>query len=71
MKEMHLHLPWRVRHWKASYLMRHPVRGPKNLLALRGIASLLKTRTAAITAGVAAGAAAVPMALRLRKKSGS
>ena len=71
MKEKHTRLPWRLRHWKAAYLARHPLRGPKNLLALQGLKSLLKTRTAAVTAGVAAGAAAVPFALRWRKRNGS
>jgi len=68
MKEKPTRLPWRIRHWKAAYLVKHPLRGPKNLLALRGALSLLRTRTAAITAGVAAGAAAVPLALHFRRK---
>lgn len=53
---------------RATYLLKHPVKGPKNLLALRGAKSLMKTRGAAIAAGVAAGAAALPLALMARKK---
>lgn len=52
-----------------TYLVNHPIKGPKNLLALRGARSLMKTRGAALAAaGVALGAAAVPLAVLRRKK---
>ena len=38
---------------KVTYLMRHPLRGTRNLLAIRGAKSLLKSRGAAVTAAVA------------------
>ncbi len=53
---------------RATYLAKHPVKGPKNLLALRGARSMLKTKGAAVTAGIVAGAAAIPMAILARKK---
>lgn len=54
---------------KITYLVNHPIKGPKNLLALRGARSLMKTRGAALAAaGVALGAAAVPVAVLLGKK---
>lgn len=56
---------------KTTYLLKHPIKGPKNLLALRGARSLLKTRGATIAAaaaGLAVGAAAIPMAIRRRRK---
>lgn len=53
---------------KTTYLIKHPIKGPKNLLALRGARSLARTRGAAIAAGVAAGAAAIPLALLARRK---
>jgi hypothetical protein len=53
---------------KATYLVKHPVEGTKNLLALRGARSLLKGRAGAIAAGVAASAAAVPLAIIMGKK---
>lgn len=53
---------------KTTYLVRHPVKGPKNLLALRGAKSLLKTKGAAIAAGVVAGAAAIPLVLMANRK---
>lgn len=54
---------------KATYLVKHPIKGPKNLLALRGARSLLKTRGATIAAaGLAVGAAAIPLAIRRRRK---
>lgn len=58
---------------KLTYLFRHPLKGPKNLLALRGAKSILKTRGAAITAAVAAAAAvAGPLTVRaVRKVRGS
>lgn len=50
---------------RLTYLLRHPVRGPKNLLALRGAKSLLKSRGAAVTAAaVATTAVAVPLAVK-------
>ena len=57
---------------KVAYLLRHPIKGPKNLLALRGAKSLLKTRkakaaAAAATAAVATTAVAVPMAVKALK----
>lgn len=53
---------------KITYLVKHPIKGPKNLLALRGARSLMKTRGAALAAaGVALGAAAVPLAVMRRK----
>ena len=57
---------------KTTYLLKHPIKGPKNLLALRGARSLLRTRGAAIAAtGLAVGAATIPLALRIRKKRAS
>jgi hypothetical protein len=53
---------------KATYLVKHPVEGTRNLLALRGARSLLKGRAGAIAAGVAASAAAVPLAIFMGKK---
>ena len=54
---------------KMSYLLRHPVKGPKNLLALRGIKSLLKTRSAAIAAAaVATTAIATPIAMKILRR---
>jgi hypothetical protein len=52
----------------ATYLVKHPVEGTRNLLALRGARSLLKGRAGAIAAGVAASAAAVPLAIVMGKK---
>lgn len=50
---------------KLTYLLRHPLKGPRNLLALRGAKSLLKTRGAAITAAaLATTAVAVPLVMR-------
>jgi hypothetical protein len=43
---------------RATYLLRHPVKGTRNLLMLRGARSLLGTRKAAATA---AAAVAVPV----------
>ena len=43
---------------RATYLMRHPLKGTRNLLMLRGARSLLGTRKAAVTA---AAAVAVPV----------
>lgn len=43
---------------KATYLLRHPLKGTRNLLMLRGARSLLGTRKAAATA---AAAIAVPV----------
>lgn len=47
-----------------KYLVRHPIDGTRNLLALRGARSLARTRGAAVTAAVAATAVAVPLAVR-------
>ncbi|UCC26702.1 MAG: hypothetical protein JSU98_06245 [Gemmatimonadales bacterium] len=53
---------------KLTYLLRHPIRGPRNLLALRGAKSLLKTRGAAVTgAALATAAVALPLAAVVRK----
>jgi hypothetical protein len=49
---------------KLTYLIRNPIRGCRNLLALRGAKSLLKTRGAALTAAAATTALAVPFAVR-------
>ncbi len=43
---------------RTSYLLRHPLKGTRNLLMLRGARSLLGTRKAAVTA---AAAVAVPV----------
>ena len=39
---------------KVTYLMRHPLRGTRNLLAIRGAKSLLKSRGAAVPLAVMA-----------------
>jgi hypothetical protein len=49
---------------KATYLLRHPLRGPRNLLALRGAKSLLKSRGMAVTAAAATTAVAIPLAVK-------
>ncbi len=54
---------------KLTYLARHPFRGTRNLLAIRGAKSLLKTRGAAVTAVVATGAVAVPLVVRALTES--
>lgn len=54
---------------RLTYVLRHPIRGPRNLLALRGARSLLKTRGAAVTAAALATAVAVPLAVRAMKKA--
>lgn len=55
---------------KLTYLLRHPVKGPRNLLALRGAKDLLKTnRTALAAAAVAATAAvAAPLTVKALRK---
>lgn len=55
---------------KTTYLLKHPIKGPKNLLALRGARSLLQDKgaTIAAAAGLAVGAAAIPVAMRRRRK---
>ena len=54
---------------KTTYLLKHPIKGPKNLLALRGARSLLEGKGAAIAgAGLAIGAAAIPLALRIKRR---
>ena len=54
---------------KLTYILRHPMKGPRNLLALRGAKSLLKTKGAAITtAAVAATAVAAPLTLKIFRK---
>ncbi len=57
---------------RLTYVLRHPIRGPRNLLALRGAKSLLKTRGAAVTAAaMATTAVAVPLAAwALRNRGG-
>lgn len=50
---------------KATYLLRHPIKGSRNLLMLRGARSLLRTRGAAVTAAAAATAVAVPVAVKV------
>lgn len=53
---------------KLTYLLRHPLKGPKNLLALRGAKSILKTRGAAVAAAaVATAAVATPLAVKAFK----
>lgn len=53
---------------KLTYLLRHPIKGPKNLLALRGAKSILKSRGAAVTAAaVATAAVATPLAVKALK----
>lgn len=57
---------------RLTYLLRHPIKGPRNLLALRGAKSLLKTRGAAVTAAaVATTAVAVPLAVKAMKDDGA
>jgi len=59
---------------KLTYFLRHPLKGPRNLLALRGAKSLLKTNSTAITAAAVAATAVVaaPLTVKaLRKGSGS
>ena len=54
---------------RLTYLLRHPIRGPRNLLALRGAKSLLKTRGAMVTAAaLATTAVAVPLAVKAMKE---
>ena len=55
-----------------KYLLRHPVRGTRNLLALRGLRSILPSkRVAVVTAAAATTAVAVPLAVRAAKNSRS
>ena len=58
---------------KVMHVLRHPIKGTRNLLALRGARSLLKTRGAAVTAAaVATTAIATPLAVKaLKDKSDS
>ena len=54
----------------AKYLIRNPVRGTKNLLALQGLRSLVMTKRAAVVAAAAVTTAvAVPLALRAARNS--
>lgn len=54
---------------RLTYVLRHPIRGPRNLLALRGAKSLLKTRGAMVTAAaLATTAVAVPLAVKAVKE---
>lgn len=46
---------------RATYLLRHPLTGTRNLLALKGAKSLLRSRGAVVTAAVATGVVAVPL----------
>lgn len=48
---------------KLTYLARHPLRGTRNLLAIRGAKSLLRSRGAVVSAAVATTAVAVPLAV--------
>jgi hypothetical protein len=53
---------------KLTHFLRHPIKGTKNLLALRGAKSLLKTRGAKVTAAtVATAAVAAPLAVKALK----
>lgn len=52
---------------KLTHVLRHPIKGPRNLLALRGAKSLLKTRGAALTAAAATTALALPLAVKALK----
>jgi hypothetical protein len=53
-----------------KYLLRHPVRGTRNLLALRGLMSLVMTkRAAAVAVAAATTAVAVPLAVRAARNS--
>jgi len=56
---------------KASYVLRHPIKGTRNLLMLRGAKSMLQTRGAALTAAAAATAIAVPVAAKFLTRSAS
>lgn len=53
---------------KATYLLRHPVKGTRNLLMLRGARSLLGTRKAAVAA---AAVVAVPVTAWLLGRAAS
>ena len=53
---------------KLTYFLRHPIKGPKNLLALRGAKSLMKTKGAAFTAAaVATTAVATPLVMAFKR----
>lgn len=52
---------------KATYLLRHPLKGTRNLLMLRGARSILGTRKAAVTAA----AVAVPVTAWLLGRTAS
>lgn len=54
---------------KTTYVLRHPVKGTRNLLMLRGARSILGTRKAAVTA--AAAAVAVPVTAWLLGRTAS
>jgi hypothetical protein len=57
--------------WKAmKYMLRHPIKGPRNLLALKGAKSMVTRRNAAVTAALATTAVAVPLAVRAMRNSG-
>jgi hypothetical protein len=56
---------------RLTHLVRHPIKGPKNLLALRGAKSLIMTRAAAITAAAATTALAVPLAVKAWRNNSS
>lgn len=56
--------------WKTmKYLLRHPINGTRNLLALKGAKSMITPKRAAVTAAVATTAVAVPIAVRAMKDS--
>lgn len=56
--------------WKTmKYMLRHPIKGPRNLLALKGAKSMFTRKRAAVTAAVATTAVAVPIAVRAMRNS--
>jgi hypothetical protein len=57
---------------RLTYLIQHPVKGPKNLLALRGAKALLTTRTAKVAAAaVATTVVALPMVAKVVRNARS
>ena len=49
---------------RLTHVLRHPIKGPRNLLAIRGAKSLLRTRGAALTAAAATTALAIPLVVK-------